>query len=209
MNKNKKGLPDQRGSARIHDPFPVSYKVISQADFEQKASYYISRRTAYRTVNMESKTNAHPMEWSSFENEEDYSPALIKIFSYLDQKLNMILFKQEEILKNLTHKHKSKDKFKTGECINISGSGVKILIDKELKKSAILELCIEPLIYPPLYVVALGKIVKLCPSSDKGKAGFETSTEFVAINGDDRDELIKYTFKRQREWITSQKRNNL
>lgn len=205
MKKNENDIPEKRESARIHDSFSINYKAISKEDFEQKAPFYISRRTAHRPVDMECKATTNPIDWYSLENDEDYSSYLIKIFSYLDQKMNMILYKQEEILKTLVPKQESKDKYKTGECIDISGSGIKLLTDEELKEDTILELCIEPLISPPIFIVALGKIINLCPASSKGKEGFEVSTEFIAINEDDRDELIKYTFQRQREWITSQK----
>jgi hypothetical protein len=206
MTQNDNYFPEKRDTARILDAFPINYTVISQKDFKEKESFYKSRRTAYRPVDMERKTYVHPIDQYSLQNEEDYSPSILKMFSYLDQKLNMILYKQEEILKQLAPQHKNKDKFKKGECIDISGTGVKILTNEKLKKDSILELHIEPIIYPPIYIVPLAKIVKLSPSSgDKGKAGFEVSTEFIAINENDRDELIKYTFTRQRELIAFKK----
>ena len=81
-----------------------------------------------------------------------------------------------------------------------------MLSAQKLKKETILELSIEPTIYPPMHVVTLGKVIRTNSTRNKEMSGFEVSVSFTAINEDDREKLIKYIFKRQRELISSRKK---
>lgn len=205
MDKNKK-TSVKRKSARIPDSFTIKYKLVAQKDFEKKANIYKNRRTVERMENKEPDTNLLDLDWASFENEVDCNPVLIKILSYLDKKLEVILNKQNEILSNIHAQQKKEGIYKTGNCIDISGTGAKILVDKELDIKSILELSIEPPIYPPIRVVTLGKVIRISYKSKKSV--YEVSLEFIAINEYDRENLIKYIFKRQRELILLKKRRN-
>lgn len=99
------------------------------------------------------------------------------------------------------------DKSEAAECIDISGSGVRMLVAEELKPGSLLELTIEPPINPPIQIILLGKLSRVCQSKDKENDGFEASITFTAVNEDDRENLIKYIFQRQRELISSRKKS--
>ena len=208
MDKREKKSSENRKSARIADSFTINYKIIPQNEFEKKAPFYIDRRTSNRPAGKRYDVDAFPLDWSSLESEVDYNPFLARIFSYLDKKIDMVLYKQEEILKHFTPRDKPHETDKTGECIDISASGISMLIPEELKKETILELSIEPLIYPPFRIIALGEVTRVNLTRNKEKSGYVVSTTFAAINEDDREELIKYIFKRQRELISSKKHSD-
>ena len=133
---------------------------------------------------------------------------MVKILFHLDQKIDIVLARQDEILKKITSQDHEEDIYETGECIDISGTGVNILISENLSKETLLELNIEPPIHPAIQIIALGKIARVCPSRDKEKSGCEISVVFSAINEDDREALIKYIFQRQHELISSRKRSD-
>ena len=208
MSKKGNKSSESRKSARIRDSFTIHYKIISQQEFEEKASFYLDRRTANRPPSKRYGSDTFSLDWASLESEIDYNPFLVKIFSYLDKKIDMLLYKQEEIIKHYTHQDQQQETRETGKCIDISGTGLSMLIPEKLKKDTILELSIEPPIYPPFRIVTLGEVGRVISTKAKGKSGYDISTTFVSINEDDREELIKYIFKRQRELISSKKQSD-
>ncbi len=207
MGEEEKNDSDNRDAVRILDSFPIKYNIITQKEYDRKASLYISRRTINRTAGKIKKAGAFSFDWSAIEDEEDFDPLLVKILFRLDQKIDMVLARQDEILKKITSQDYEEDIYETGECIDISGTGVYMLISENLGKDIPLELMIEPPIHPAIQIIALGKITRVCPSRDKEMSGYEISVAFTAINEDDREALIKYIFQRQRELISSRKRS--
>jgi hypothetical protein len=209
MGEEEKNDSDNRDAVRIHDSFPIKYNIITQKEYDGKASLYISRRTINRTAGKRKKTGAFAFDWSAIEDEEDFDPLLIKILFRLDQKIDMVLARQDEILKKITSQDQDQEEdiYETGECIDISGTGVNMLVSENLSEETLLELNIEPPIHPAIQIIALGKITRVCPSRDKEKNGYEISVSFTAINEDDRESLIKYIFQRQSELISFKKRS--
>jgi hypothetical protein len=208
MGEEKKRDSDNRDAVRIHDSFPIKYNVITQKEYDKKESLYISRRTINRTTGKKKEAEAFSFDWSSIEDEEDFDPVLVKILFHLDQKIDIVLARQDEILKKITSQVHEEDICEPGECIDISGTGVSMLISENLSKETLLELNIEPPIHPAFQIIALGRITRECPSRDKEKSGYEISVVFTAINEDDREALIKYIFQRQHELISSRKRSD-
>jgi len=206
MGKEERNNLDNRDAVRIHDSFPIKYNIITQKEYGRKAALYISRRTVNRSENKRNEADAFSFDWSSIEDEEEFDPVLIKILFHLDQKINMVLARQDEILKKITSQNHEEDIYESGECIDISGTGVNMLISGNLNKETLLELNIEPPIHPATQIITLGKITRVSPSRDKGKGCYEISVLFTAINEDDREALIKYIFHRQRELISARKR---
>ncbi len=208
MSEEEKNNSDNRDAVRIHDSFPIKYEIITQKEYDRKESLCISRRTINRTAGKRKEADALSFDWSTIEDEEDFDPVLVKILFRLDQKIDIVLARQDEILKKITFQDHEEDVFETGECIDISGTGVYMLISENLSKEISLELMIEPPIHPAIQIIALGKITRVCPSRDKEKSGYEISVAFTAINEDDREALIKYIFQRQHELISSRKRSD-
>lgn len=208
MGEKEKNNSDNRNAVRIHDSFPIKYNIITQKEYDKKESLYISRRTINRTAGKRKEAEAFSFSWSSIEDEEDFDPVLVKILFHLDQKIDKVLARQDEILKKITSQDQEEDIYETGECIDISGTGVNMLVSENLSEETLLELNIEPPIHPAIQIIALGKITRVCPSRDKEMSGYEISVAFTAINEDDRESLIKYIFQRQSELISFKKRSD-
>ncbi len=208
MGEEEKRNSGNRDAVRIHDSFLIKYNIITQKEYDRKESLYISRRTINRSAGKRTEAEAFSFDWSSIEDEEDFDPVLVKILLHLDQKIDIVLARQDEILKKITSQDHEEDIYETGECIDISGTGVNMLIPGHLSKDTLLELNIEPPIHPAIQIIALGKITRVSPSRDNEKSGYEISVEFTAINEDDREALIKYIFQRQRELISFKKRSD-
>ncbi len=207
MSEENKNSSDGRNSVRIPDSFPINYKVVTQKEYDKKASLYISRRTANRSAARGSETETFHFDWSHIEKEVDFDPVLVKILFYLDQKIDKMIANQEKILKKFDTTEEVHDESATGECIDISGSGVNMLVTEELNTGSLLELRIDPPINPKMQIILLGKLTRICQPRDKEDEGFEVSVTFSAINEDDREDLIKYIFQRQREIIAARKKS--
>ena len=208
VSEKNKNSEENRNSVRILDSFTINYNIVTQKEYNKKATLYISRRTASRPGSRSSEVEAFSFDWSHIEDEVDFDPVLVKILFYMDQKMNKIIANQEKILNKVDTEEEEQDISQTGECIDISGSGVNMLVTEELNQGSLLELKIEPHINPPIQIILLGKLSRILQSKDKEDNGFEASVTFTAINEDDRENLIKYIFQRQRELISSRKKSD-
>ena len=207
MSKKTKNIDERRNSVRILDSFNINYNIVTQKEYNKKASIFISRRTASRSATRSSDTEAFSFDWSHIEDEVDFDPVLVKILFYLDQKIDKIISNQDRILKNFDTDEEVQELSEAGECIDISGSGAHMLVTEELNPGTLLELTIEPPFNTSIQIILLGEISRISKSNDKENNGFEASITFTAINEDDRENLIKYIFQRQRELISSRKKS--
>ncbi len=208
VSEKNENSEESRNSVRIPDSFTINYNIVTQKEYNKKASLYISRRTASRSGTRNSEVEAFSFDWSHIEDEVDFDPVLVKILFYMDQKMDKIITNQEKILNKVDTVEEEQDVSETGECIDISGSGVNMFVKEELNQGSLLELNIEPPINPPIQIILLGKLSRICQSKDNDNNDFEASVTFTAINEDDRESLIKYIFHRQRELISSRKKSN-
>ncbi len=208
MNEKNENSEEGRNSVRIPDSFIINYNIVTQKEYNKKAYLYISRRTANRAGVKSGEVEAFSFDWSHIEDEVDFDPVLVKILFYLDQKVDKVISNQEKILNKIDTTEEVQDVSEAGECIDISGSGVHMLVTEELKQGSLLELTIKPPINPPIQITLLGKLSRICQSKDRENYDFEASVIFTAINEDDRETLIKYIFQRQRELISSRKKSD-
>jgi hypothetical protein len=207
MSIKDKNADERRNSVRVLDSFTINYNIVTQKEYKKKASLYISSRTASRSATRSSDTEAFSFDWSHIEDEVDFDPVLVKILFYLDQKIDKVISNQERILKKFDTAEEVQEVSESGECIDISGSGVHMLVTEELIPDTLLELTIKPPINASLQIILLGKLSRIRQSKDMENNGFEASITFTAINEDDRENLIKYIFQRQRELISSRKKS--
>ena len=84
--------------------------------------------------------------------------------------------------------------------VNISGAGLRFHTDENFKLGDFVELNIVLPPYPYFIIESIGKIVRISRENSKTK---EVAVKFVAISEDNREMLIKYVFKRQRELLRS------
>lgn len=207
MNEKNDNSDENRNSVRVPDSFTINYNIVTKKEYDKKASLYITRRTAKRSAGRKNDAEIFSFDWSHIEDEVDFDPVLVKILFYMDQKIDKVISNQEKILKKFDPVEEVQDVSAEGECIDISGSGVNMLVTEKLNPCSLLELTIDPPVNPPLQITLLGKLSRVCQSTDKEFNGFEASVTFTAINEDDRDDLIKYIFQRQRELIALKKRS--
>ncbi len=83
------------------------------------------------------------------------------------------------------------------ETIDISGGGVCIIAEDELEEGTF----VEAIIKLDQKIRFVGISVRSQPVIKKGKEGYETGIEFVRIENKDRERIISYIFRAQRELL--------
>lgn len=101
MSEKNDNSDESRNAVRIPDSFTINYNIVTQKEYNKKASLYISRRTANRSAAISSDAQAFVFDWSHIEAEVDFDPVLVKILFYLDQKVDKVISNQEKILKKI------------------------------------------------------------------------------------------------------------
>lgn len=98
------------------------------------------------------------------------------------------------------------DGFNEGQAeeLNISGSGLAFKARDEVPLGAILEVEFALPLFPSAHIHALGEVVRMERLQTGSSAlHWMIGVHFVAISEADREEIIKYTFIRQRQYLRS------
>lgn len=178
-----------RGSVRVDVSFPVSFDLVSENDYEKIKNVIVSHRTGDREGDL--------MPLLGVEELESLDITVAKIWLSMNSKLDYII----KLLKQRVEGVEEKE----GLCKDISGKGIKMIYKGNLSAGQCIHLRIHPLTFPPLSVVALGRILRAERTALCGEGEIETAVEFDTIHEDDREEIISYVFKRQRELLRARK----
>lgn len=173
-----------RDSVRVDVSFPVIFTLINEKDYENLKNFTLSHRTGDREGDITPYFGTGELE--------SLDPTLVKIWLSMNSKLDYII--------NFLRRNETGGKEKEGLCKDISGKGIKMLYKGDLSAGEYIQLKIRPPTFPPFMVIAIGKILRV----DNSPAGeTEAAVEFDAIHEDDREEIVSYVFKRQRELLRS------
>lgn len=178
-----------RGSVRVDVSFPVTFDLVSENDYEKIKNVIVSHRTGDREGDL--------MPLLGVEELESLDITVAKIWLSMNSKLDYII-------KLLKQKGEGVEE-KEGLCKDLSGKGIKMIYKGNLSAGQCIHLRIHPPTFPPLSVVALGKILRSERTAICREGEIEVAVEFDSIHEDDREEIISYVFKRQRELLRARK----
>lgn len=91
---------------------------------------------------------------------------------------------------------------KEGQRENISGGGIKLHSPEDLANGTLLKLQFElPEAYHPITIFAIGEVVwsKGLRKTIANKKMYEVGVKFISIKEADRQKIVRYVFKKQRE----------
>lgn len=178
-----------RNHVRVDVSFPVSFDLVSENDYEKIKNMIVSHRTGDREGDL--------MPLLGVEELESLDITVAKIWLSMNSKLDYII----KLLKQSGEGVEEKE----GLCKDISGKGIKMIYKGNLSAGQCIHLRIHPPTFPPLSVVALGRILRAERTAICREGEIETAVEFDTIHEDDREEIISYVFKRQRELLRARK----
>lgn len=181
----KKG--HSRGNVRVDDILKVDYRKVSHENYKQYES-----KPDVIFKNTFGEPGNGPEVVGKIEGVD--LELLYKLIYQANQKIDHIL----DILETKdTEKHASAG----SESVNISGSGMKFAANHDFLIGDIIALRV----FLPLdlatgsWINVLGKVTSLTQASSKNT--YNTAVKFINLSEQDREIIIRYVFKRQRELL--------
>jgi len=185
-----------RSFKRVDDYLPYTYRPITKEEFDLLEKKYLSGTiwgTGITAAPIFSYDQQPQMEPDHITN--DLLIGLLKYFQMIDLKLNTIL-------DVLAGKKEDSLFFQPPAKINISGSGVRFLAEKEICQGDYLEIRIALPGWPTVLIPALGQVVHVNASPEPDKQ--EIAVHFIAISEQTREDLTRYIIKMERALLRSQ-----
>lgn len=121
---------------------------------------------------------------------------------YIAQRLDAIEEKLDRILSRLEPGSvPSKDGVCYGTAQDVSGAGVKLVLQEAFPLGQFVLVSLSVPGFSIGFLEAYGEIVRVNPIGSPPESRFETSIKFLDISEDEREKLIAYAFRRQRQTI--------
>ncbi|BAT72022.1 hypothetical protein TST_1235 [Thermosulfidibacter takaii ABI70S6] len=127
------------------------------------------------------------MEKHKLQEVKEVNPLILELLVYLKKKLEAV----EEQLKgecDICYEYKT-------YTLDLGGGGFSALVNKELKPGTLIDVFLDVPLFPKPGIKAIGKVVS-CERQDQE---YVIRVAFDFIREDDREDLIKFVFIKQRE----------
>ncbi|MEA3417351.1 MAG: PilZ domain-containing protein [Thermodesulfobacteriota bacterium] len=172
---------NQRKNVRVDDVLKIDYRKIPQKDYETCEN---------KPEIILQKIFGKPFEAPKI---EDVSLELLYMLIYqANQKI-------DRILDMLESKDAEKYESMNNECVNISGSGMRFIANQSFSIGDIVALRIFLPLASKTWINILGKVVSVTESGAENR--YEVTVKFKELTESDREIIIRYVFKRQRELL--------
>jgi hypothetical protein len=127
---------------------------------------------------------------------------LINFLIQMDEKLDQILLL-------LSKGEAKKEPFEEGVGVNISGSGMNMIVDKPVEPGHVIRAKFFLTKAPFLFMEVFGEVVRTIRLEEKGEKNYQLGIEFLDLNEHDRDRIITAVFQYQRQTIRKNKSMDL
>lgn len=169
----------------------TNYRKVEGDEAENTILAIKNHRTSDR-FGLPQPSEEYPTDPAKFQDFHDAPDIIRKMWLSIDQKLDSLIRhigNKEAILKNS----------EKGFVTRLSRSSAQLKTENRLKDGDRLLIRLSPPTFPPFTIDIAGRVSGI-DGPDRGQTGQNLyRIEFVAINIDDRELLISYLFKRQRE----------
>lgn len=186
----------RREMVRVDDILEISHRRISPAESESLGREIVNRSQGHG--GMESVANVIRSAGRSVDPD---SPTW-RAIALLDQKLDYLI----ALLQKDTHTRDA-DFIRCG--VNLSGSGIRFPSQQKYSKGDILWIAMMIPTSPPLRVEAIAQVARAAQSSKLEEklpgAIVDVSSRFISINLQDKEEILRYTFQRQRKILRARR----
>ena len=178
-----------REAVRVETSFIFEFRLLDGGEVADCEKEIANHRTNERLGLPQSSQSELPSELNNLKDYQETAPQQMKMWISIEQKLDALL----KLVGQKTHQIPDS---KEGIVKDLSSKGVKIKTDVDLKKGDRLMMRLSPPTFPSFTIDVVGKVVG--SKTDKEGGSF-FMVETTALNPDDREILIAYVFKRQRE----------
>ena len=176
---------ERRSFVRGNFSFNVKFKTMTKDEYEELKK---SNEAIFPPFKQEPSVEVNDKEMN---DSYSVSASLINHLVQIDEKLDRIL--------DLLSKDTGMDGlYKQGVGLNISGSGMKIMVDRSLEHGRIIHtkfyLSKSPLVYMDIF----GEVVHVTEVEQDGRTHYNLGVKFLDLSINDRERIISCVFQRQR-----------
>ncbi|MBI1724231.1 MAG: PilZ domain-containing protein [Candidatus Tectomicrobia bacterium] len=187
----------KRTAARTEERFPIEFERISEPEARNLERIYVAKRTAEREGIAGTGGGDDLGEQL---NIKGATQAQIQMFQQTVRLIRQLEDKVDQVLAAVAGKQAGPAKRQKAMCIDLSSGGLRLITGIPLGKGDHLKILIPLPPLHPVTVSAIGKAVKISEVLlASGKKACEAAIQFTAINEEDQEEIVSYSFKRQRQ----------
>lgn len=194
--RGKVQASDRREYMRVSDEVRMRYSVLQPEEVPVARLRLQSRR---RVILSRAPGTAELFR-PSMDSELEY---LARRLDDLEAKINRLLALAEDSVPQKQAGPEQKRLYQ----VSISGSGIRFQGDLGCRKADMLELLIDLPLDPPVEVAVITKVLSVEDNRDQlpGTDPYTIRGTFVVINERERDDIVRYTFQRQRTLLREQR----
>lgn len=178
---------DRRDNVRVNDSIPVAYRLVTAEDVADPG-----RPERFFPFIWNKYPQALPLE-----DAEEHHTRMLHHIIELHRKLDVLIETVRPESRTIVEVPKEKD-------VCISASGLRIHLDSPVMPGQLIVFCIVLPFIPPASIFVTGEVIRHDMSHDitsEEESCSGTAINFLTIKEDDRETLIRYIFKRQRDML--------
>ena len=185
-------LPEEkREFVRTDFSIHASARCINKREFDRKRS--VKRLLSSARYPNQSQSEASDVDFSETAL-SDFTAFLIQINEKLDRILDIIeIGKPDPNMVDIK------------ETLNISGSGVSLLLRQPIEVGQLLDLSLSLPNFPLGVLKIHGEVIRVLPEKSEDEDLFEVGIQFLNLTDEEREKLVGFTFNQQRRNIRNQK----
>jgi len=185
---------ERRSYVRGELSFKVRFRVMSPEEYETV------KMSGNRTVSPHRRLSVDSNNTNRAATQITPNAFMIDFLLQLDEKL-------DQILAMLSKDGEAKGLLNQGMGVNISGSGMNIIVDKPVEPGQIIHANFVLSRLPLVFIDLFGQVVRVAPVDEDGEGTYHLGIKFLDLDPDDRERIIACVFQRQREIIRKKMKN--
>lgn len=187
---------DQRQAIRVEVSFQIHYRMILPDQLIDLKDEIVNHRTVDKLGLPPVSIADLPSDLEELEDLEEIRvihPWIFKMWTSLERRLDYIA-------QLLTRSKDSETDLAQGICKSLSATGLSFHAREAIEPGERIYLRVQPPSFPLILVDMVGLVQRCDPVPDQENR-WGISVNYDAFNSEDREELISYIFKRQREML--------
>jgi hypothetical protein len=185
-------MDDRRSYVRGDFAFKVKFRRINP---EESENWRISNEEIFSQF---TEKQNNEISTAGMHTEVLADPSLINYLLQMDDKL-------DQIIELLSKEKKIKGIFLKGLGTDISGSGMKILVDEAVEPGQFIQAKFLLSKYPLSFMDILGEVIHVIPVDEKEQTLYHLGVKFINLSTNERERIIACVFQKQREILRKRK----
>ena len=189
-------LKERRSYVRGNFAFTVKFRTMTHEEYEA------AKRTGSQVFSSGKKTLI--IDGADTDNSDSSIPlssGLVDFLLRMDEKLDRIMgiLSKDEADKGLIHQ---------GTGVNISGSGMNLIVDRLVEPGQIIHTTFVLSRFPPVVMDVFGEVIRITLAETESNTTYQLAVRFLDLDPNDRENIIACVFQKQREEIRKSKNEN-